>query len=143
MTLNFDLRCLDWYPVKVSEHGHWCSLQSIMSNPRSILSYDALILRSEMDIFYSCLNWLQSGDTKERNKYLDRVMDCVRFPLMNHAMLYECVEKCSLLKSSTSCIQKIHEANWYVTFTNVSYSRFLKCFIHFSYICNIHLKESF
>lgn len=108
-----------------------------------ILSYDALILRSEMDIFYSCLNWLQSGDTKERNKYLDRVMDCVRFPLMNHAMLYECVEKCSLLKSSASCIQKIHEANWYVIFTNVSYSRFLKCFIHFSYICNIHLKESF
>lgn len=35
LTLYFDLRCLDWYLVKVSEHGHWCSLQSIMSNPRS------------------------------------------------------------------------------------------------------------
>ena len=79
-----------------------------------ILQYDALILRSEMDVFYSCLNWLQNGNTKERNQFLDRVMDCVRFPLMNHAMLYECVERCSFLKSSASCIQKIHEANWLV-----------------------------
>lgn len=42
-----------------------------------ILFYDVLILCSEMDIFYLCLNWFQSGDIKECNKYLDCVMDCV------------------------------------------------------------------
>jgi hypothetical protein len=78
-----------------------------------ILTQGALILRSEMDVFRSGLNWLHNVDENERCNYLDRVMGCVRFPLMNQAELYECVDRCDLLRSSSSCMQRIHEANWY------------------------------
>jgi hypothetical protein len=78
-----------------------------------ILKHGALILRNEMDVFRSCLNWLYNIDENERCYYLDRVMECVRFSLMSPAELYECVYSCSLLKSSTLCMQRIHEANWY------------------------------
>lgn len=77
-----------------------------------VLSHDMLSVESEMDVFYAGVSWMNHHDSEERSQYLERIMECIRFPLMSNKELFMCYKKCPMLRSSTHCMEMITIANW-------------------------------
>nr|XP_022297289.1 kelch-like protein 3 isoform X2 [Crassostrea virginica] len=80
-----------------------------------VLSYDGLIVKSEVEVFNAAVAWLHHHNIEERMKSLERVMDSIRFSLMSPKSLFKCYKKCPALKGNAYCNQLITMANWVQT----------------------------
>lgn len=76
-----------------------------------ILSHDGLNTATEADVLRAAMQWIYRGSS-QRSQVLERVMKCVRFPLMTQLELFDCINKNCLLRSNERCLDMIHKANW-------------------------------
>jgi hypothetical protein len=76
-----------------------------------ILSSDILGVENETKVFEAAKAWIQH-DRCQRNQHLSRVMECVRFALMDDNELYNIVYNDDLLLKSEHCRMLLLEASW-------------------------------
>lgn len=77
-----------------------------------VLSHDTLNVTSEMDVFCAGVAWMNHHDSEERAKHLEKIMECIRFPLMSNKEMFTCYKKCPMLRTSSLCVEMITVANW-------------------------------
>ncbi|KAK6176781.1 hypothetical protein SNE40_015015 [Patella caerulea] len=88
--------------------------QLSLDNLCALLRDDRLLVSSEMDVFWAGLKWI-AYNMKDREQYLNQVMECVRFPYLSHSELFKCLESNDLLKNSDKCREMLIQANWIVS----------------------------
>ncbi|XP_061180192.1 kelch-like protein 7 [Saccostrea echinata] len=77
-----------------------------------ILSHDTLTTKSELDVFYSAISWMHHHDFENRIRHLEKLMRCVRFPLMSKKELFRCFKMFPALRNEPKCVEMITMANW-------------------------------
>ncbi|ESO84410.1 hypothetical protein LOTGIDRAFT_132245 [Lottia gigantea] len=82
-----------------------------LDNVCAILRDDRLVIFTEMDVFWAGLKWI-AFHMNERSPFLNKVMECVRFPYLTQAEIFKCLETTDLLRTSDKCKEILIHANW-------------------------------
>ncbi|XP_070192744.1 uncharacterized protein [Littorina saxatilis] len=90
------------------------------------LGDDALVVDSELDVFYAALSWL-AYEVGPRRKYLDRLMRQVRFTSMAPVEVIEATQANNLIRNSPYCRNRVMEAIWLMTIKKYRTYDVLKC----------------
>ncbi|KAL8600108.1 hypothetical protein ACOMHN_009715 [Nucella lapillus] len=85
-----------------------------------------LLVSAESEVFSAALQWLQF-DLESREKYLERLMQQVRFAYMRPGEVIQAAQSSPLLKSSAYCRNRIMEAIWLMTLRGYQADDFLEC----------------
>ncbi|CAF4621059.1 unnamed protein product [Rotaria sp. Silwood1] len=78
-----------------------------------IISSDELNMTSEEDVFNAVMQWI-SCDLQQRKQYLPKILEHVRFPLMNARFLVNTVSSDPLIRSDQACRDLVDEAKDYL-----------------------------
>lgn len=78
-----------------------------------IISSDELNMNSEEDVFQAVMQWV-SCDVQQRKQYLHKILEHVRFPLMNARFLVNTVSSDPLIRSDQTCRDLVDEAKDYL-----------------------------
>lgn len=76
-----------------------------------ILSDDGLNVHSEMDVFLTAVDFLKHIGAD----CIEKIMGCVRFPLLTGQQLFSCFKICPILRDYHQVIMDITLANWIQT----------------------------
>lgn len=77
-----------------------------------ILSSDFLKIDKETEVFDAAHAWIKY-DVLKREQHLSRVMECVRFALMDHLELFVLFSGVDLIQKNAYCREMMMKANWY------------------------------
>lgn len=80
-----------------------------------VLCDDSLNVMSEMDIFKSAVDLIGNLEADIKEKYIEKIMGCVRFPLLTGEQLFSCFKICPILRDYHQVIMDITLANWIQT----------------------------
>lgn len=78
-----------------------------------ILSSNGLSVGKETEVFDAAHAWVKH-DLPKREQHLARVMECVRFALMDHVELFLLLSDVDLVHKNAYCREMLMKANWYV-----------------------------
>jgi kelch repeat and BTB domain-containing protein 3 len=87
-------------------------LESNLEEILSLLRSDYILEPNEYVFYYAAIAWIKH-DLESRQRHLDVVMPCVRFPLIESHLLLNIVQKEPLVIKSELCQEFIEEAKRY------------------------------
>lgn len=77
-----------------------------------ILSDDSLNAASELGIFMAAVEFISNLEADKKENYIEKIMGCVRFPLLTGEQLFSCFKICPILRDYHQVIMDITLANW-------------------------------